>query len=63
MPANDASHPVTVRGTGLAEILLIALTGYGQESDRRRTREAGFHDHLVKPVDIDALEATLKAGS
>ena len=47
---------------GLAEIRLIALTGYGQESDRRRTRAAGFHQHLVKPVDLDAIEATLPTG-
>ena len=44
---------------GLAGVRLVALTGYGQESDRQRTRDAGFHDHLVKPVDIDAIEATL----
>ena len=44
-------------------IRLIAVTGYGQESDRRRTRDAGFDDHLVKPVDIDAIEATLKQAS
>lgn len=41
----------------LAGIRLIALTGYGQESDRRRGREAGFDEHLVKPVDITAVEA------
>ena len=41
----------------LAGIRLIALTGYGQESDRRRGREAGFDEHLVKPVDIAAVEA------
>ena len=29
---------------------LVAMTGYGQEEERRRTREAGFHSHLVKPV-------------
>jgi CheY-like chemotaxis protein len=46
---------------GLASLRLIALTGYGQESDRRRTREAGFDHHLVKPVDIHAIEATLRA--
>ncbi len=34
---------------------LIALTGYGQDSDRRRSREAGFDAHLVKPVQIDEL--------
>ena len=31
--------------------MLIALTGWGQESDLRRTREAGFDQHIVKPVD------------
>jgi len=41
----------------LKGIRLIALTGYGQESDRRRAREAGFDQHLVKPVDILAVEA------
>jgi len=39
--------------------VIIALTGWGQEEDRRRTREAGFNDHLVKPVDVDALELLL----
>ena len=48
---------------GLADLRLIAVTGYGQESDRRRTSDAGFHGHLVKPVDIDAIEATLKPAS
>lgn len=36
-------------------IVLIALTGWGQEEDRRRSREAGFDRHLVKPVDPQAL--------
>jgi signal transduction histidine kinase/ActR/RegA family two-component response regulator len=36
-------------------LLVIALTGWGQEEDRRRSREAGFDHHLVKPPDIDAL--------
>jgi PAS domain S-box-containing protein len=34
---------------------LIAATGWGQDEDRRRTREAGFDEHLVKPVDFDVL--------
>lgn len=38
-----------------AEITIIALTGWGQEEDRRRSREAGFDGHLVKPVDHEAL--------
>lgn len=39
--------------------LLIALTGYGQEEDRRRAREAGFHHHLTKPVDLGVLRELL----
>ena len=38
---------------------LIAVTGYGQESDRRRTEQAGFHHHLVKPVDLRAVDDVL----
>ncbi len=40
-------------------IKLIALTGYGQESDRRKAYEAGFDIHLVKPLSRATLEATL----
>ncbi|HEY3355072.1 MAG TPA: chemotaxis protein CheB [Polyangia bacterium] len=39
---------------------LVALTGYGQEEDRQRTREAGFDVHLVKPVDLPALRRVLQ---
>jgi PAS domain S-box-containing protein len=35
--------------------LIVALTGWGQEHDRQRSREAGFDAHLVKPVDLDEL--------
>ena len=37
------------------EALIIAITGYGQEDDRRRSREAGFDHHLIKPVDYNTL--------
>ena len=40
-------------------VRLIALTGYGQPEDRRRSAEAGFDVHLVKPVDFAALRAIL----
>jgi signal transduction histidine kinase len=40
-------------------ITLVALTGWGQESDRRRSEEAGFDAHLVKPLDLDKLAAVL----
>jgi CheY-like chemotaxis protein len=45
---------------GLAAVRLVAVTGYGQPSDRTRALAAGFHQHLVKPLDIKALEATLE---
>jgi signal transduction histidine kinase/ActR/RegA family two-component response regulator len=38
------------------ELMLIALTGWGQEDDRHRTAEAGFDHHLIKPADITALQ-------
>ena len=40
-------------------VCLVALTGWGQEVDRHRAREAGFDAHLVKPVDLDAINALL----
>ena len=40
-------------------VLLVALSGWGQEEDRERTHEAGFDHHFVKPVDIDELVAVL----
>jgi PAS domain S-box-containing protein len=47
----------------LATVKLIALTGYGQADDRRRVHEAGFADHLIKPVSISALERALNEHS
>jgi signal transduction histidine kinase len=47
----------------LRDILLIALTGYGQPEDRRRSAEAGFDAHLVKPVDLKALDGVLARAS
>lgn len=41
------------------EMLMVAVTGWGQESDRQLTREAGFDHHLVKPVDLGALAKIL----
>jgi signal transduction histidine kinase len=40
-------------------VTLVALTGWGQEADRRRSQEAGFDTHLVKPLDLDKLSALL----
>ena len=43
----------------LENILLIALTGYGQDEDVRRAHEAGFDWHLVKPIDFNELQRVL----
>ncbi|MBL8826855.1 MAG: PAS domain S-box protein [Planctomycetaceae bacterium] len=43
----------------LADMILVALTGYGQDSDRREALEAGFDHHLIKPVDFHALRDLL----
>lgn len=45
--------------TETRDVRLIALTGYGQEEDRRQTQEAGFDSHLVKPVDKGRLDEAL----
>ncbi|MFP2902463.1 response regulator [Corallococcus sp. 4LFB] len=39
---------------------LVAVTGYGQESDRQRSKAAGFDAHLVKPLHFETLETLLK---
>jgi signal transduction histidine kinase len=44
---------------GLAHVTLVAMTGYGQEEDRRRSQEAGFNAHLVKPVTAHDLRLLL----
>ena len=44
---------------GGADVVLVALTGWGQEEDRQRSREAGFDLHMTKPVDFKALQKLL----
>jgi len=48
---------------GLAQIQLIALTGYGRQEDRQKSQAAGFQQHLVKPVDMAAIDAVLSAST
>ena len=43
------------------DIVMIALTGWGQEDDRRKSEQAGFNGHLVKPVDYDKLLELLES--
>ena len=61
MPGMDGFEAARrIRETpGCETALLVALTGWGQDSDRQRTRDAGFDKHLVKPVDAKALSALL----
>jgi CheY-like chemotaxis protein len=44
---------------GDGPLRLVAVTGYGQDSDRRRASEAGFDAHLVKPVSFDRLQQVI----
>jgi PAS domain S-box-containing protein len=44
---------------GSENMVLVALTGYGQEADRRRSEDAGFDNHLVKPVEVGDIKAIL----
>ena len=46
---------------GFGRVLLVALSGYGREEDKRRALEAGFDHHLVKPPDMDVLQDLLAA--
>ena len=46
---------------GMETAVLAAMTGWGQPEDRRRTSEAGFDHHLVKPPEAAALERVLSA--
>jgi len=54
MDGNELARRLRARPE-TARALLIAVTGYGQESDRARSLQAGFDHHLVKPVDLDKL--------
>ena len=50
----EACHRIREQSWGKG-VVLIAVTGWGQDEDRRRSRDAGFDHHLVKPVDPQAL--------
>jgi len=51
------------RRQGLRKIVLIALTGWGAQSDQEQSHEAGFDQHLTKPVSLEALEQALAAAA
>jgi CheY-like chemotaxis protein len=48
-----------MRMGGLTNALIVAMTGYGQDEDRRLSHEAGFNAHLVKPVDLKDVRQLL----
>ncbi|QDU26867.1 Autoinducer 2 sensor kinase/phosphatase LuxQ [Anatilimnocola aggregata] len=58
MSGYELASEIRARGES-PQPTLIALTGYGRESDRQQAREAGFDHHLTKPVDLQALEQLL----
>jgi len=47
----------------LQNVVLVAMTGYGQETDRHRSREVGFNAHLVKPADFGKVQQILATNS
>ncbi len=64
MNGYEACRRIRQRLNG-SKVLILALTGWGQEEDRRKSEEAGFDGHLVKPVDhaeLDRLLAGVRAG-
>lgn len=50
-----------LRKTQGDRVRIVALTGYGQESDRGQSEAAGFDEHLVKPISLDSLQRVLAA--
>lgn len=69
----DIGLPGTIDGYGFASLVkrearlrtahLVAVTGYGQKEDRRRSLRAGFDTHVTKPIDPTTLETILRARS
>lgn len=60
MDGYEAARQIRQRAHG-RDVLMIALTGWGQGEARARTEQAGFDHHLTKPVDFDAITALLRA--
>jgi signal transduction histidine kinase len=58
MDGHEVAHRVR-QDPEFRDLVLIALTGWGQEEDRRRCKAAGFDHHLVKPVDVETLQSLL----
>jgi CheY-like chemotaxis protein len=56
----DVGRRIRAQEWGVA-VMLVALTGWGQPDDRRRSREAGFDQHVVKPASVEMVEKILAA--
>jgi CheY-like chemotaxis protein len=52
-----------VRATIGGEVVMVALTGWGMEEDRKQTSAAGFDHHLVKPADFEIVREVLRAAA
>jgi len=63
LPGLDGYEVARRLKTESPKLRVIALSGYGQVEDRQRSAAAGFDAHLVKPVDLDALQRVLAPGS
>jgi signal transduction histidine kinase/CheY-like chemotaxis protein len=62
MTGHEVARAIRARPWG-AGVTLVAVTGWGQEEDRRQTAEAGFDLHFTKPVDPDALSQALRGNT
>jgi PAS domain S-box-containing protein len=59
MDGFEARRRLRAEEAAAADTVLVAMTGFGNEDDKRRTRTAGFDAHLTKPVELDALVTLL----
>lgn len=62
LPAMDGYELARLlrRRSDLSDVCLVAVTGYGQEADKRTAQDSGFNAHLVKPVDMERLRALMR---
>jgi CheY-like chemotaxis protein len=56
----DAARRIRAQNPGM-QVLIVALTGWGQEADRQRSAAAGIDHHLVKPLDLAGLQRILES--
>jgi hypothetical protein len=59
LDGHEVARRIRAQRLGADSVMLIAVTGWGQDDDRRRSREAGFDAHLTKPIDYVDLKRLL----